>query len=125
MSDHEQKKTPQTARPLLSNELGFTQGPLEMAGHYVRTARREEDMSGRIIAEFTFHNPRYKADAQLFIAAQDLLKVAMLLLETATIETPMELLCLAHHAIKQATTNVQIEGQPAVRLPRSNAGLDT
>lgn len=105
-STSEQQETQKTAHPLLSDELGFTQDPLEMSGHYVRTARCENDMSGRIIAEFTFHNPRYKADAQLFIAAQDLLKVAMLVLDTATIETSSELLCAAQQAIEKAIPNI-------------------
>ncbi len=76
---------------------------LEMAGHYVRTARCDSDMSGRIIAEFTFHNTKWEADAQLFIAAQDLLRVAYLVIETATIETPEELLNSAFQAVKKAT----------------------
>lgn len=96
------------ARSLSNVELGFTQDPLEMVGHYVRTDRRPEDMSGRIIAEFTFHNPRYKADAQLFIAAQDLLKVAMLVMDTATIETPMGLLCAAQQAVAKAIPNAKL-----------------
>lgn len=100
---------PNTLLAVRSNAgLGFTQGPLEMAGNYVRTARREEDMSGRIIAEFNFHNPQHKADAQLFIAAQDLLNVAMLVMETATIETPRELLCAAQQAVEKAIPNTNL-----------------
>ena len=95
--------------------MKFTKAQLELVGHYVRTTRREEDMVGKIVAEFPFHNNGYKADAQLFIAAQDLLRVAQLVIDSATVETPKELLESASEAIKKATTSAgdtaeQIDG---------------
>lgn len=59
------------------SDPAFTRGPLEVAGNFVRTARRPEDMSGRIVAEFPLTNPNRYADAQLFVAAGDLYNVAV------------------------------------------------
>jgi hypothetical protein len=103
----------------------FTQGPLELVGNYVRTTRREEDMSGDIIAEFQFTNSQYKADAQLFIAAHDLLKVAQLVIDSATIETPKELLDSAYQAVKKATENIEIPGSGETAGLNCQAILDS
>ena len=51
----------------------FTPGPWEVAGHFVRTARRPDDMSGIGICECLLTNPNRDADARLIANAPKLL----------------------------------------------------
>ena len=87
----------------------YTTCELETCGHFVRTKRCPDDMRGLIIAEFPFDiNPKYKGDANLFVAAKDLLDVANLVLDTATCHTPQELVEAATLAINKATPNSKV-----------------
>ena len=79
-----------------------TKRPLEVVEHYVRTAITAEDRRGLIIAEFYPEATGFveaKANAILFVSAHDLLNVAQIVIETATIETPIALLEAARAAI--------------------------
>lgn len=85
-------------------EAAYTTQPIESVGSgLVRIARCDEDMSGLLVADF-YHglNPKYLGDAQLFIAAKDLLEVALMVLDTATCETNLELIAAAEAAINKA-----------------------
>ena len=84
----------------------YTTCELETCGHFVRTKRCDADMRGLIVAEFPHGlNPKYKGDADLFVAAKDLLEVAHMVLDTATCHTPQELIDAATLAIDKATHN--------------------
>ena len=98
-------------------EAAYTTQPTESVGSgLVRIARRDEDMSGLLVADFCYGlNPKYLGDAQLFIAAKDLLEVALMVLDTATIETNPALIAAAEAAINKALAS-NVKSEPTERL---------
>ena len=101
-------------------EAAYTTQSIESVGSgLVRIARCDEDMSGLLVADFCYGlNPKYLGDAQLFIAARDLLEVAHMVLDTATAETNPALIAAAEAAINKALSNVEVTGEgPQGRSP--------
>ena len=106
-----------------ASEASYTTQSIESVGSgLVRISRCDEDMSGLLVADFCYGlNPKYLGDAQLFIAARDLLEVALMVLDTATAETDPALIAAAEAAISKAlVSNVEFSGGAPTNGERSD-----
>lgn len=83
----------------------YTSGHWEVCGHYVRT-QLDANGGGWIIADcrdVSMPRDEVQANMRLIVASKDLLAVAQMVIDMASIEIPAELIDAAHAAVYKAT----------------------